>query len=145
MNQKWIAVLIFFFLSIKLYAQSDFSFSGYVVDLPIYQFPKESTFDSLNKIEEQFLNLTRARFRSEYKLWSDARFNLEYEIDALYYSSSDDFEFSMSGKSDRQLFDLTWTPVKEKHLNITHFIDRLYFRQGFDFGNVIVGRQRISW
>ncbi|MBL7128915.1 MAG: hypothetical protein ISS16_08015 [Ignavibacteria bacterium] len=145
MNQKWIAVLIFFFLSIKLYAQSDFSFSGYVVDLPIYQFPKESTFDSLNKIEEQFLNLTRARFRSEYKLWSDARFNLEYEIDALYYSSSDDFEFSMSGKSNRQLFNLTWIPVKEKHINITHFIDRLYFRQGFDFGNVIIGRQRISW
>jgi len=145
MSLKWIAVIVFFFLSMEVYAQSDFSFSGYVVDLPIYQFSKESTFDSLNKIEEQFLNLTRARFRSEYKLWSDARLNLEYELDALYYSSSDDFEFSTSGKSNRQLFDLTWTPVKEKHLNITHFIDRLYFRQGFDFGNVVIGRQRISW
>ena len=41
--------------------------------------------------------------------------------------------------------DLRWHPVQEDRFQLQHFVDRLYFRQNFLWGAVIVGRQRISW
>ena len=140
-----LTILIFFLSSTNIFAQPDFSFTGYVVDLPIYLIPGESQKDSLGNTKNQFLNLTRARLHPKLNLWTNARLDVEYEINALYFSSSNDLDLNTSEKSNRQLIDLTWNPVNEEHFNVTHYIDRLYFRQGFDFGNVVIGRQRISW
>jgi len=145
MNLKRIAFLIFLLSSIKLFSQTDFSFTGYVVNLPMYQIPKNNQIDSIADYKNQFLNLSRARLHPRLNLWTGARLDVEYEIDALYFSSSNDLDLNTSEKSNRQLIDLTWNPVNEKHVNVSHYIDRLYFKQGFGFGNVVVGRQRISW
>jgi hypothetical protein len=45
----------------------------------------------------------------------------------------------------RQIVNLRWTIVENDRFTLIHFIDRLVYRQRFDFGQLSVGRQRISW
>lgn len=138
-------IIFLLFISINLFAQIESDFSGYVVDLPIYQTNNKTLSKAFGFDESQFLNLTRTRLRPTIYLWGDTRINIEYEITALYLNSDSSFFLNTPQKSSHQLFNLTWTPVNEKKFSITHFIDRLYFRQGFDWGNIEIGRQRVQW
>lgn len=126
-------------------AQYDFNFSGYVVNLPIYQHSNESLSDLFGFKKEMIIDLTRIRLRPTLYLWSNARINAEYEISGLYFNSTKNFLIVPSEKTNRQLFDLTWNPVDRKYFSLIHFIDRLSFRHGFENGNIEIGRQRIAW
>ena len=137
-------ILLFILLTGISKAQFKYSFSGYVVDLPM-SVKNNSELAQLTSIPvNQFLNLTRVRLRPAFYLWNDARLNIEYEADALY-SPESATNFLTSGTTRRQILNLKWNLVDEKQINITHYIDRLYLRQGFNWGNIIIGRQRISW
>jgi hypothetical protein len=137
-------LLLFLFISSYLFPQYEFEFSGYAVELPIYQISNNEIAKFLNFNKEQFLNLTRLRLRPTFHLWTDARIAAEYEIASLFYNSTGLLNI-LSNENNRQFFNWNWNLVKENKLSVNHFIDRLYFRQGFDFGNIILGRQRIAW
>ena len=139
----WLFVMIFFACDLAQ-AQLDLQFSGYVVDLPIYQ-SLNSTFAQLLDLKQhQALNLTRIRLRPSLSLWDGATLSLEHEVTALYQSAS--FQsLQVSFISRRQVVDLRWDPVREMRFSVAHFVDRLYVRQNFSRGRLIVGRQRVSW
>ncbi len=126
------------------FAQIDYSFSGYVVDLPVYSINNKELSQFLSMDKAQFLNLTRLRLRPEVYLWSGARLNLEYEADVLY-SKQNSFLFINQTSTNRQVLNLKWDLINKDNIDVSHYIDRLYLRQGFGWGNIIVGRQRIAW
>ncbi|AFN74902.1 hypothetical protein MROS_1668 [Melioribacter roseus P3M-2] len=139
-----ILVLTLLLSGTAVFAQFDFNFRGYVTDIPIYQ-SMDGQFGSFyDAPKNSFVNLTRLRLKPEFFIGNNLRFNLEYEISA-YYAGNVSSSLNEPAKTNRQLVDLIWKPVSEDHYNVIHFIDRLYFRYGFEFGNIIVGRQRISW
>ena len=144
MKQLKIFFAFLFLAPLSLSAQIDYNFSGYFYELPIYQ-KTNSSFLQNNSGGEELLNITRLRLKPSLYLWQDARIDIKYEISTLYFDASSPLLFSSNEKSTRQYFDLRWTPVSENNFNVSHFIDRLYLRQGFDFGVLSIGRQRISW
>lgn len=147
------AIKILIFLTVifvtRSFAQVEYDYSGYLLNLPIYQYKNHdvsaTSFNSGLKIDN-FTNQTRFRFRPVFYLWENARINIEYETN-ITYRNKNDMAFSLTefNKPNTQFLNLYWSPVNEKHFTISHFIDRLYFRLGFDWGNVIIGRQRIAW
>lgn len=142
MFQRYITILILF-IQTSIFGQIDFS--GYVIDLPIHQSMPKTQAHLFGIDENSYINLTRLRLKPTAYLWSGARINIEYEIGMVYFSSDTPFEFTSGEKSIRQAVDLSWSPVNENKFLVNHYIDRFYLRQGFDFGNVVIGRQRISW
>ncbi len=139
-----VLILAFAFFCTSSFAQIDFNFSGYVVELPVYSIAKEQSQIPFFKMEDRFFNLSRLRLRPVIYLWDGARINLEHETN-LFYSNKESVLDFISTENRRQLFELKWQPVKDENLTITHFIDRLYLKQEFDWGDITLGRQRISW
>lgn len=137
-------IIIFFVLADSLYAQVNYSFSGYVVELPVYSINNQELARLFSIDQNQFLNLTRLRLRPEVYLWSQARLNVEYEADILY-SKQSSFLFFNQTSNNRQIVNLKWDLINQDNIKVSHYIDRLYLRQGFSWGNIIVGRQRIAW
>jgi hypothetical protein len=125
-------ILLFFFCSVQSFSQYEFEFSGYAVELPVDQISNKEIAKLLNFNRNQFLNLIRLRLRPTYHLWTDARIAAEYEIASLYYNGTGLLNILMN-ETNRQFFDWTWNLVSENKFIINHFIDRLYFRQGFDY------------
>jgi hypothetical protein len=143
--KKYFLPLLFLIISSNLtFSQVDINFSGYVVELPVYMIMKNYPVIIPFPSENQFLNLNRIRLKPEFDLWQDARINIEYEIDALYSEKNLLFDLS-SVSTNRQLVNLRWELVNSGNYKITHYFDRLYFRQDFGWGNISIGRQRISW
>jgi len=138
-------IFLMVFLSYNIYAQVETDFSGYVVNLPIYQTNNKTLAKAFGFDESQFLNLTRVRLRPTFHIRENTRINIEYEITSIYINSENSFFLNTPKKSSHQLLNLTWTPVNEKDFSVTHFIDRLSIRQGFDWGNIEIGRQRVQW
>lgn len=124
--------------------QTEFNFTGYVVDLPALQISNKDLNNILGGERKQFINLTRVRLRPNLNLWEGGTFTVEYELTKLYHSTSLLFN-PVSSTSTRQIVNLNWNIVNRSNLTMNHFIDRLYFRQNFDFGQLNVGRQRIAW
>lgn len=144
-NLKLAAILFgVLVISTPAFAQPGIEFSGYVVDFPVYQRTTPTIAQMFNIDQDQFLNITRVRLRPMAHLWSGAFLALEYEISALYQSSPLPVTESPDRRK-RQLVDLTWRPVNEKHFSVLHFVDRLFLRQTSDVGDFTLGRQRISW
>jgi hypothetical protein len=131
-----------------LTAQNGFEFSGYVVDLPMYQrMPDYSVVYGPLAVfpdRDMAVNLTRLRLRPTLRLWDGASFSLEHEL-TMSYSSQDMLFSGVHDITNRQIIDLRWHPVSGKHVQLQHFVDRLYFRQNFTWGSIVAGRQRISW
>jgi hypothetical protein len=125
-------------------AQVEFQFSGYVVNLPIYERENASAAHLFNLDQNQILDLTRLRLRPSLLPWDGATLGLEYEVTGLYHNTSLS-GFLTTTTLRRQLLDLRWDPVNETHFAASHFIDRLYFRQDFQSASLIIGRQRIAW
>lgn len=139
-------ILQFFVIPVStVLSQFDYSVSGYVVDLPVYQRSPDQMVTLFNIDKDMFMNLNRVRLKPEMFLWSGSRLNIEYEISSLYYTSETPFEFVTGRKTNRQAIDLTWNVINEKEFLLNHYIDRFYLRQNFNWGNITLGRQRISW
>lgn len=124
-------------------AQIRTSFSGYLVEMPVYNYSTGNT-PAFFAGENQFLNLARLRLKPQIFLWSDARINIEYEMDALFGKNINNSGLGAT-EQNRQLVNMKWNISSGSGHLLSHYIDRLYFRQGFDWGNIIAGRQRISW
>jgi hypothetical protein len=88
--------------------------------------------------------LSRLRLKPAVTLSSTSRIGLEYEIDAIYQTSGPLFPLEL-GRTSRQIVDLTWNPVDDDHFSLIHTVDRLYFRYGPQSGEVVLGRQGITW
>jgi len=120
-------------------AAQEFSFSGYVVDIPMYSIPYGDAY------ENTLVNLTRLRLRPNLQLWDGATLALEHESVVLLSSASYFFAMESPDITNRQAVDLRWHPVREKHAYAQHFVDRLYLRQNLSWGSFVLGRQRIQW
>ena len=144
MKQILLIILFLIASSNLIFPQVDFNFSGYVVELPVYMIMKKYPAFLPFPVKNQFLNLNRIRLKPEIDLWENARINVEYEMDALYSEKNLLFDLS-SVSTNRQLFNLKWDIIKKENFKVTHYFDRLYLRQDFDWGNISIGRQRIQW
>jgi hypothetical protein len=144
MRNFFLQISLFIILIANTHAQDTFNFSGYIIDIPYFSKANQSNSLLSNSKTEQFFNLTRLRLRPTINLWTNARISLEYEISSLYLSSPT-FLNQPADKTNKQIVYLTWNMINNPNYLITHFIDRFYFKQGFDIGSLIIGRQRISW
>lgn len=124
-----------------VFAQPEWEFSGYITDLPVYS---DNIEFGIFRSDAQIANISRLRLRPTAYFGQNARLAMEYEISGLYHQQNQLFTTS-SDKTARQFFDWRWQPVNEENVTISHFIDRLYWRQDFGFGNLTVGRQRVAW
>ncbi len=125
-------------------SETSLDFSGYVVELPIYERLQPSLAQLLNSSNSQFTNLARVRLRPTLHFGDNTKIGAEYEIDGLYYS--EDASFSLSSPPPmRQAISLHWQPIADNHFTASHYIDRLYVDEDFSFGSLVIGRQRISW
>ena len=106
---KWIRLVVTTILFVSSTdAQTEWDFSGYIVDLPIYQ-RNNDTFSAFPGIEKnQFFNLTRTRLRPTLYIGDNSRINLEYEFQAVYFSSPLNLFTPSGDKTSRQIVDLTW-------------------------------------
>lgn len=136
-------LLVFFWLA-PASAQYEFAFSGYVMDLPVFQRVNALMSRFLKVDRNQNLNIIRVRLRPTMSLWEGGTLALEYEVTALYHSTPLFFPVQPEMNS-RQVVDLTWNSVQKPKYSILHFIDRLHFRQNTEWTDVVVGRQRIAW
>jgi len=119
-------------------------FSGYLANFFVYQNVRDEFARSFNLKENMFLILNRIRFRPEIDLGWESRICVEYEISSIYHSAN--LFFDPSGIfSGRQLYSLRFNLVRKPNLTVYHFFDRIYLRKDFEYGSLILGRQRISW
>lgn len=121
----------------------DLRFNGYVQDMPIYQRFDPDLAALFNTSEDQFLNLTRLRLRPVLHLDNNNSLHLEYEVLTLAGSEQAAFNGELTTPR-RQAVDLMWQPVEEEHLTLRHFIDRLFYKANGAFGQLVLGRQRVS-
>lgn len=128
----------------SIFPGTDLDFSGYVMEMPIYEHLQPSLSQLLGTSASQFDDLFRLRLRPTLHIGDNTKIDLEYEIDGLYFSQS--FAFGLNSTAPlRQVTSLHWQPVTESHFIASDYIDRLYFDQNFSFGSLVIGRQRISW
>ena len=144
MHKRLFLIICYFFFFKPAQAQINLKFSGYFVELPVYMIMKQYPVFFPFPVNNQFLNLNRLRLKPEVDLWENARINVDYEIDALYSEKNLLFDLS-SVNTNRQLFNLKWDLINNGNYKVSHYFDRLYFRQDFSWGDIAVGRQRIDW
>jgi hypothetical protein len=125
-------------------AQDWLSFSGYIMDVPVYQRVNGTLARFFAADRDQWLNVARVRLRPTASLWGNARLSLEYEITSLYHSDPLFFDIQTT-RNKRQVVDMTWNPVNDPKYSVIHFVDRLHFDGRFGFADVVIGRQRIAW
>jgi hypothetical protein len=135
--------LIYLFVDSAI-AQTNLDFSGYVMEMPVYESLQPTLAQLTNKSRSEFSDLARLRLRPTLHIGDNTMIGAEYEIDGLYFSQNEVFGLTPTTPL-RQVTSLHWQPVSENHFTISHYIDRLYFDQDFSFGSLTVGRQRISW
>ncbi|MCL5268872.1 MAG: hypothetical protein M1469_12360 [Bacteroidetes bacterium] len=120
------------------------NFSGYVIELPVYENVQPSLARLANTSTSEFASLTRLRLRPTLRIGDNTKIGLEYEIDGLYYSRNVSFGLAPTTPL-RQVVSLHWQPLSEDHITISDYVDRFYLDQEFSFGKLVIGRQRISW
>ena len=126
------------------FTQIQFNFSGYIIDLPVFQRNNQNISQLFQFNRDQQFNITRLRLRPTIEFNAESRLSIEYEV-TTFYQSQLSFSQVALPRAKRQLFDLNWTLLDERHWSSQHFIDRFYYRQEFDFGQITIGRQRIAW
>lgn len=132
--------------AVSLQSNPDLEFSGYVYEMPIYSSAYEVNLPDGDKAKtgDNILNLTRLRLKPTIEFDENSRLEIHYEID-LMYSMELLSGLSFGNKTSRQAVRLNWTPYAKGNFAINHFIDRLYYKNSFDWGDLVIGRQRISW
>ena len=135
--------LILLFLN-ELSPSQAFKLSGYLSEFAIYQNVKEEFAQTFGIGKNLLVNISRLRLRPEFDLAKIGKIYIEYEVNGFYHSSELFFN-PVELTSRRQFYKMRWALHDGKKLEIYHFIDRFYIRKDFNFGNLIIGRQRISW
>jgi hypothetical protein len=149
MKPLWGAVLMLTAVS-RSVGQWETSFSGYVVTLPAYLALPTGTpgstgsTDSIGISRSQLMDVTRLRLRPSLSLPWNGLLELEYEMAGIVQSTNQPVTVEQK-EIGRQVVDLRWTIAESDHYSLIHFIDRLVYRQRLDFGEICIGRQRISW
>jgi len=143
-NRVWILLVLTSFGVRGAEAQDWLSFSGYVMNVPVYQRVNGTLARSFGRDRDQWLNVARARLRPTASLWGNARLSLEYEITSLYHSGPLFFDIQTT-RNKRQVVDMTWNPIHQSKYSVIHFVDRLHFDQSLGFADIVIGRQRIAW
>jgi len=139
----WAILIVLTFFPASTLSQLQVSFSGYALNLPAYQHTNEILAAIARINQDQFSDLTRVRLRPSLFPWDDGNLSVEYEITGLYKTS----DFSTVGDLDQgrnQLVGLSWLLIDSDNYLARHYIDRLFFKQIFEAGEVVIGRQRIS-
>lgn len=144
MTKSYGKIILLFIFSLELCFSQEFKFSGYVLNFLIHQTIKDEFASLFNINKNLYLLLGRVRLRPEFKFGSENNLYLEYEISMLYHSASLFFN-PTEIDSRRHLYKLRWRLISKQNIKAYHFIDRFYYRKDFEFGNLIIGRQRISW
>ncbi|MFP4528084.1 MAG: hypothetical protein ACLFQX_06000 [Candidatus Kapaibacterium sp.] len=127
-------------------AEIDFKFDGYIYDLPMaVEVPDALAYfgQSYDK-DYLWMNLTRLRLRPTLELSHESRLTMHYEMDMMYSDLSLPY-FMGTGMTNRQAVDLHDNFLTEGNWNGQHYIDMLYYKHMFDWGEVTFGRQVISW
>jgi len=150
--KKRVIIIIIIFAYSNLFAEIEFDFNGYIYDLPSYQqvpdaFKELDT--SLSGYNNFAMNLTRLRLRPNIKFGETGRLTLHYEMDALITKFNLPY-FGTYKQTNRQAVDLNWKIGNEEigngvNIVANHFIDMLYYKHFFDWGEVVFGRQVIAW
>lgn len=130
--------------AVNVVAQTTLDFSGYIMDLPIYENIPPTLAQFTNTSRSEFADLARLRLRPTLHFGDNMKVGLEYEIDGLYYSQNASFGLAPTTPM-RQVTSLHWQPTSGDHYAISDYIDRLYLDEDFSFGSLVIGRQRISW
>lgn len=147
---KKFAVSLIFFIS--TYFIHGFEPNAYVYILPSYQvtpdFVKNFNLPNAPKVDDYSINgLVRFRTRPEFKISNNINLNIHYEVNAnastLNFSGLD--INNLSGENQRQALDLSWLIYSDDHTQVNHYFDRFYLQGFFDWGELSLGRQRISW
>lgn len=147
-NRKFILLLIF---SLNCYhlksTEIDFDFNGYLYNLPnIQKFPESFSLYGVQSGNKDYIaaNISRLRLKPTINIGMNTEISAHYEINSLW----SDYQFPVfenQGIGIRQAVDLNWEIANEDKFKMNHYIDRLYWKQFFDFGEMVIGRQRISW
>ncbi len=125
----------------------DFKINGYIYNLPVIQKYPEAYSELTNaKSDEDYIysNITKVRIRPSLYIGNNTEINAHYEINSMISNISVPLSFG-DDISNRQAVDLKTQPFSNDNVMINHFIDRLYVKQFFDFGEITAGRQRVSW
>jgi hypothetical protein len=144
-------------MSQTLKSETEFEFDGYIYIMPMMQSVSDLTAES--EVAEIFFgNLTRLRLRPTINFSENSRLTVHYEIDMNFSEinmSFDDLEaftggldipgLKFSDISNRQAVDLSDDLYNNGKFTSKHYIDRFYYKHIFDWGEVVLGRQRISW
>jgi hypothetical protein len=147
----WFSFLMLFIFTVisipsHLHTYPILEFSGYIYEMPIYSGETNISLSGFEpiKIPENIMNLTRFRLKPMFLLGDDSRIEIHYEAD-LIYSMELQNNFPTGKKTSRQAIDLNWVPYSKGNFSLNHYIDRLYYKSSFDWGDLTIGRQRISW
>jgi len=146
MKNVMIVAALALFISIYCYSiEITPKFEGYLYDLPTLS-ASNDMIDLLPIDYDKDVilgNITRLRLRPELLFGDNGRLTMHYEISSNYSSLMTvppNFD-----KTNRQALDLNWELASGDKYSVNHFIDRLYYKQMFDFGEVIIGRQNIAY
>ncbi|MFC2132140.1 hypothetical protein ACFLSQ_11970 [Bacteroidota bacterium] len=143
-------ILIIFIAAISTKAEIDFDIKGYVYNMLTYM--------NLSKSQQQdyglntghlATNITRLRLMPNLNIGDNSRITMHYEIDGLFSKVNLPF-FSSPGITNRQAVKLNWDITKTDSTSdvsfiTNHYIDMLYFKQFFDWGEFVFGRQVVTW
>ncbi len=145
MNRLCKIILLLILPAKIMVAQFDYDVTGYYVNYPILQKPAKELSQLFGLKSNSFSDLSRFRLRPVFYIGDNSRINLEYEINALYLSSTSQFDLFTTPTTNHQVVDLSWNIINHDKVKANHFIDRLYFKHSFEFGSITIGRQRIAW
>jgi hypothetical protein len=147
---RTIGFLIFiamFFSSVSASrAEVNFEYDGYIYDLPMFMEVPDAISAFGIDYDDDYIgtNLTRMRLRPTMNFGYDSRITMHYEMDMMYTEAAMPY-FLGSGMTNRQAVDLHWTFLDEGKWIGRHYIDMLYYKHMFDWGEFTFGRQVISW
>ncbi len=131
-------------IGFKCFAQSNIEFEGYFQNFPVVQFLPNNLSSLYNTEQRLELDISRLRLKPVFYISGNTRINLETETDIFVFNKLTDIFGLNAEKTNRQIVKLKWLS-KSKNIYLLNFIDRFYLRCDFDWGNITIGRQRISW
>ncbi|MCB0273811.1 MAG: hypothetical protein KDI06_03300 [Calditrichaeota bacterium] len=139
---RYLPLVAALFSTVPGWAQWRPDLSGYLANLPIYQHLSDPILPGFPQTLK--LDLSRLRLRASWSPGRNTLIGMEYEAVALYASQNAPF-LSLQPNRTRQRWDWGKTAIRRDHFTVSHFLDRLYLRQDFDWGNLTAGRQRVAW
>jgi hypothetical protein len=147
MLRFWLILLIFSAVALNAIAKEvDYKIGGYLYNLPIYSgiSDVQKALDSTITQDQVFYDFSRIRIRPELFLGENTRMRMDYELD-FNVANVKNFIPEMQGITKRQAVDMHWILAKGDYYAASHFVDLLYIKHDFDFGEITAGRQLISW